>query len=82
MLVKAELLDTRFHDLRHTTATLLLRNGAHPKIVQEILGHEKIGTTLDIYSHTVPTMQRDTLNQLRIALTAREARSPLTLRWP
>ncbi|MGB3715804.1 MAG: tyrosine-type recombinase/integrase [Candidatus Promineifilaceae bacterium] len=39
----------RFHDLRHTAATLLLRANVHPKIVQEILGHSTIVFTLDTY---------------------------------
>jgi len=41
----------RFHDLRHTAATLLLEQGKHPKVVQMLLGHSKVGTTMDIYSH-------------------------------
>ena len=49
--------DTRFHDLRHTCATLLLTKGVHPKIVQEMLGHSSISITLDIYSHVLPTLQ-------------------------
>ena len=50
-------LDTRFHDLRHTCATLLLSKGVHPKIVQEMLGHSSITITLDTYSHVLPNMQ-------------------------
>jgi integrase len=50
-------LDTRFHDLRHTCATLLLTKGVHPKIVQELLGHSSISITLDTYSHGLPNMQ-------------------------
>jgi integrase len=45
------------HGLRHTWATLALMAGVHPKIVQERLGHSSIATTLDTYSHAVPTMQ-------------------------
>jgi integrase len=48
----------RFHDLRHTAATLLLAQGIHPKIVSEMLGHSQIAITLDLYSHVTPTMQR------------------------
>ena len=48
----------RFHDLRHLHASELLRNGVHPKVVQERLGHSKISTTLDTYSHVLPTMQQ------------------------
>jgi integrase len=48
---------TRFHDLRHTCATLLLTKGVHPKIVQEMLGHSSITITLDSYSQVLPNMQ-------------------------
>ena len=44
--------------LRHTHATLLLELGEHPKIVQERLGHSTITTTMNIYSHVTPTMQK------------------------
>lgn len=47
----------RFHDLRHTSATLALHAGVHPKVVQERLGHASIGITLDIYSHVTKGMQ-------------------------
>lgn len=50
--------DVRFHDLRHTAATLMLRASVHPKIVSERLGHATIAITLDLYSHVVPSMQR------------------------
>ncbi|MFM7101017.1 MAG: site-specific integrase, partial [Verrucomicrobiota bacterium] len=49
----------RFHDLRHTSATLLLAQGVHPKVVQERLGHSQISVTLDTYSHVLPTMQAE-----------------------
>lgn len=47
----------RLHDLRHTHATLMLRQGVHPKIVQERMGHASIAVTLDIYSHVTPGLQ-------------------------
>jgi integrase len=47
----------RFHDLRHTHASLMLKAGIHPKIVQERLGHSSIATTLDTYSHVTPGLQ-------------------------
>ena len=47
---------TRFYDLRHTCATLLLKKGVHPKLVQELLGHATISITLDTYSHVLPGM--------------------------
>ncbi len=49
----------RFHDLRHSHASQLLRQGVHPKVVSERLGHSSVKTTLDIYSHVVPGMQRE-----------------------
>lgn len=55
--------------LRHTHATLLLELGIHPKIVQERLGHSNISTTMNIYSHVTPTMQRDAVERLAEALT-------------
>ncbi len=48
----------RFHDLRHTAATLLLGKGIHPKVVSELLGHSQVGLTLDLCSHVTPTMHR------------------------
>jgi integrase len=49
----------RFHDLRHTHATLLLQQGVHPKIVSERLGHSTIGITMDTYTHVLPNMQKE-----------------------
>lgn len=54
MLKRAGVPRIRFHDLRHTAATLALKEGVHPKIVQEILGHSQIAITLDTYSHVLP----------------------------
>ena len=54
----------RVHDLRHTTASLALRNGIHPKVVQEMLGHSTIAITLDIYSHLMPTMQEEAADKM------------------
>ena len=57
MLLTAGLPEIRFHDLRHTHATLMLLAGVHPKIVSERLGHASIVITLDLYSHVIPGMQ-------------------------
>ena len=54
LLRRAKLPDIRFHDLRHTCATLLLTKGVHRKIVSEMLGHSSVSITLDIYSHVIP----------------------------
>jgi integrase len=59
-IVKRAGLDgVRFHDLRHTCATLLLLRGVNVKVVSERLGHAKIQITLDTYSHVLPTMQEE-----------------------
>jgi len=57
LLHKAGLPHVRFHDCRHSHATLLLKAGVHPKIVSERLGHANIGITLDLYSHILPGLQ-------------------------
>lgn len=59
ILKQAGLPHMRFHDLRHSAATILLSRGTHPKVVQEILGHSQISMTLDVYSHVLPSMQED-----------------------
>jgi integrase len=59
LLQRAGLPRVRFHDLRHTAATLMLGRGIHPKVVSEMLGHSQIAITLDLYSHVTPTMQRE-----------------------
>ncbi len=63
----------RFHDLRHSAATLLLGEGVNPKVVQEILGHSKIAMTMDIYSHVMPIMQNEAMDKLHQAFTEDES---------
>ena len=70
LLKKAELPEIRFHDLRHSAATLLLTEGVHPKVVQELLGHSQISMTMDVYSHVLPSMQQDAITRLNSVLTA------------
>jgi integrase len=53
----------RFHDLRHTHATLMLSESVHPKVVHERLGHSSINVTLDLYSHVMPTVQQDAVRR-------------------
>ena len=48
----------RFHDLRHTAATILLSRGVNVKVVSEMLGHADIAITLRIYAHVIPNMQQ------------------------
>ncbi len=54
LVKRAKVPPVRFHDLRHTCATLLFGRGVHPKYVQELLGHSNIAITLDTYSHVIP----------------------------
>jgi integrase len=62
--------DLRFHDLRHTCATLLLGEGVHVKVVSELLGHASITITLNIYSHVLPDMQDSAADAMETALGA------------
>jgi len=61
---KANLPSIRLHDLRHTHATLALRAGIHPKVVQERLGHSSISLTLDLYSHAIPGLEEAAAEQI------------------
>ena len=58
----------RFHDLRHTHASQLLRQGVNAKVVSERLGHASVGFTLDVYSHVLPGMQDDAARRIDAAL--------------
>lgn len=64
MIKKSGVPPIRFHDLRHTHATLMLKQGIHPKVVSERLGHSTIGITLDTYTHVLPNMQKEVADQL------------------
>ncbi len=66
---RAKLPRIRFHDLRHTCATLLLSKGTHPKFVQELLGHATVAITLDTYSHVVPGMGDQTAKAMEDVLS-------------
>ncbi len=68
-LKKAGLPEIRFHDLRHSAATLMLQVGTHPKIVQERLGHSDISLTLNTYSHVMPSMQEEVATKMDEMLT-------------
>jgi integrase len=54
----------RFHDLRHSAATLLLSMGVPARVVQEILGHSTFSTTMDRYSHVLPSMQQEAMKKM------------------
>ncbi len=68
LLERAGLPSIRFHDLRHTCATLLLAKGVHPKLVQALLGHASISMTMDLYSHWAPAMGDQTASAMEEAL--------------
>jgi len=65
----------RLHDARHNHASIFLKRGIHPKIVQERLGHATISTTLDIYSHVAPGLQQQAAKQFDDALQIKHNRA-------
>ena len=67
----------RFHDLRHTAATLMLQQGINPKVVQERLGHADISLTLNTYSHVLPSMQEEAAEKMDELLTLIEVSDQL-----
>ena len=73
VLARAGLADSiRFHDLRHSAASLLLVQGVHPRTVMELLGHSQISLTMDTYSHVIPSVMRDAANKMEAVLSAAE----------
>lgn len=58
----------RFHDLRHTCATLLLSRGVSPRMVMDILGHSQIAVTMNTYGHVIPAMQQEAAGHMDAAL--------------
>jgi len=67
---KAKLENVRFHDLRHTFASLMLLRGVPPKVISEALGHASVAFTMDVYSHILPGMQTDAMALLDEVLPA------------
>ncbi|MFC1940053.1 tyrosine-type recombinase/integrase [Chloroflexota bacterium] len=65
-------INIRLHDARHTHASLMLKAGIHPKVVQERLGHATISTTLDTYSHVVPGLQQAAANRFDAIVLPKE----------
>jgi integrase len=74
MLRNAGLPVRRFHDLRHTTASLLLYRKVQPRVVADLLGHSEIRVTMDLYSHVAPVLQREAAQQMDALLKAAKAR--------
>jgi integrase len=69
MLVGANVPKVRFHDLRHTSATLLLAQGVDPRTIMETLGHSQISLTLNTYSHVLPTLKAEAAAKLDAILS-------------
>jgi integrase len=65
---RSPMIPFRFHDLRHSHASHLLKAGIHPKVVSERLGHSNVGITLDTYSHVLPGIQEDAAQKIDFAL--------------
>ena len=68
VLLEAGLPKRRFHDLRHTCASLLLAQEVPPRVVMEILGHSQIALTMNTYSHVMPVMEREAADRMDAAL--------------
>ena len=68
LVKQAGLPHMRFHDLRHSAATIMLAMGIHPKVVQEILGHSSIAITMDLYSHVLPSVQQEAAGKVNDVL--------------
>jgi len=69
LLRRAELPYIRFHDLRHTFASLMMPNVKNPQVVQEMLGHSRISTTLDLYSHLSQDVQEEAVENFGALLS-------------
>ena len=74
LLKRTGLPNIRWHDLRHTCATLLLSRGTHPTYVQKLLGHASVQLTLDRYSHWMPSMGKHTATAMDEALEVDDRR--------
>ena len=64
LLKDADLPTMRFHDLRHSAATILFVAGVNPKVIQELLGHSTISLTMDNYSHVLPSMHEEAMGKM------------------
>jgi len=71
LLKRAGLQQRRFHDLRHSCATLLLVQGVSPRVVMDVLGHSQIGLTMNTYSHVIPDLRRDAADRMQDLLAER-----------
>lgn len=65
---RAKLPASRFHNLRHTCASLLLAQGVQPRVIMETLGHSCISITMDLYTHVMPSQQREAADRMQSLL--------------
>lgn len=72
LLKDAGLPPLRFHDLRHSAATILMAMGIHVKIIQELLGHSSAALTLNVYGHVIPSLQKEAMEQWNTLLGRRD----------
>ena len=70
ILTAADLPRVTFHSLRHACASFLLAQGVSPRVVMETLGHSQFSTTMDIYAHVMPAMQREAAERMDALLAA------------
>jgi len=68
-LTTLKLPQMRFHDLRHSCASLLIAQGVHPRLIMETLGHSQIGITMNLYGHVAPIVQREVASQMNDLLS-------------
>jgi integrase len=64
----------RFHDLRHSCASLLLAEGVSPRVIMETLGHSRISVTMDTYTHVMPALMRDAADAIDRTLARDDGR--------
>jgi len=64
LCLRAQVRRVRVHDLRHTCASLLLAQGVEPRVIMETLGHSHIATTMNIYAHVLPVLQRQAADRM------------------
>ena len=76
LLARSGVRRIRFHDLRHTCATLLLSRGVSPRVVMDVPGHSQIAVTMNIYGHVIPAIQQSAADEINAALADEEAPPP------